>query len=118
MDSSIIQEIANQLGVAVDDAGSFIQQYLSQYASLQTFYNVMAAMFWVICIIVTVVVARKIFIHQVHDTDGDFCTVTIVIATIIVIVCIGSLVCNVGTAVGWAMFPEATLIDTVFDCVG
>lgn len=34
MDSTVIQEIANQLGIAVDDAGAFIQQYLPQYASL------------------------------------------------------------------------------------
>lgn len=77
----------------------------------------MTAMFWVMCIIVTVVIARKIFIHQVNDMGGDFCTATIVIATVIVVFCIGSLVCNVGNAVGWAAFPEASLIDTVFDCI-
>lgn len=118
MDSSVIQEIANQLGMAVDDAGAFIQQYLPQYASLQTLYNVMYIILWIMLIAITVVAARKIFVHQQHDMDGEFCTMTIVVSTIFIVFFIYSLICAIGNAVGWAMFPEASLIDTVFDCVG
>lgn len=118
MNSTVIQEIANQLGMAVDDAGMFIRQCLPQYAGLQIFYNVMTAILGVMFIIITIVVARKIFVHQQHDMCGEFCTTTIVVSTLIIMLCICILVCNIGDAVGWAVFPEASLIDTVFDCVG
>lgn len=35
MDSTVIQEIANQLGMAVDQAGQFIQDQLPQFAALK-----------------------------------------------------------------------------------
>lgn len=116
MDSTVIQEIANQLGIAVDDVNVLIQQYLPQYADLQILYNVISAIMWAVFIIVAVVVARKIFVHQQHDS-GDFCTVTIVVSAIIIAFFIINLVCNVGNTIGWAAFPEASLIDTVFDCI-
>ena len=118
MDSSVIQEIASQLGMAVDDAGAFIQQCLPQYAGLQIFYNVMWTILWIALIIVTVVVARKIFVHQQHDMDGEFCMTIIVCSTVLVAMFVMQLVCNIGDAIGWAVFPEASLIDMVFDCVG
>lgn len=117
MDSTVIQEIASQLDMAVDDTSVFIQQCLPQYAGLHILYNVMYAIICIALIIITVVVARKIFVHQQHDMDGDFCTTIIVLSTIVVALCAFCLVCNVGNAVGWAVFPEASLIDTVFDCV-
>lgn len=118
MDSTVIQEIANQLGVAVDDVNIFIQQYLPQYANLQILYNVISAIMWAAFIIVVVIMSYKIFVHQQHDMGGDFCTVTIIVSAIIIAFFIINLVCNVGNTIGWAAFPEASLIDTVFDYIG
>lgn len=117
MDSTVIQEIASQLGIAVDDVNVLIQQYLPQYADLQILYNVISAIVWAAFIVVTVIVARKIFVHQQHGHCGEFCMATIVVSAIIIAFFIINLVCNIGNAVGWAVFPEASLIDTVFDCV-
>lgn len=117
MGSTVIQEIANQLGIAVDDVNVLIQQYLPQYAKLQIIYNVISAIMWSVFIIVTVIMAYKMFIHQQHDHCGDYGTITIVVSTIIIAFFIINLVCNVGNTIGWATFPEASLIDTVFDCV-
>lgn len=117
MDSTVIQEIASQLGIAVDDVNVLIQQYLPQYANLQILYNVISVITWAAFIIVAVIMARKIFVRQQHDMGGDFCTVTIVVSAIIIAFFIINLVCNVGNAIGWTVFPEASLIDTVFDCV-
>lgn len=36
MDSTVIQEIANQLGMAVDKTGEFIQGHLPEFAALKT----------------------------------------------------------------------------------
>lgn len=118
MDSTVIQEIASQLGIAVDDVNVLIQQYLPQYADLQILYNVISAIVWAAFIVVAVIVARKIFVHQQHDHCGEFCTATIVVSAIIIAFFIINLVCNVGNTIGWAVFPEASLIDMVFDCVG
>lgn len=118
MDSTVIQEIASQLGIAVSDVNVLIKQYLPQYANLQILYNVISAIMWVTFIVVAVIVARKIFVHQQHDHCGEFCTATIVVSAIIVAFFIINLVCNVGNTIGWAVFPEASLIDMVFDCVG
>lgn len=118
MDSSVIQEIANQLGMAVDDAGTFIQQCLPQYASLQIFYNVMWMIVFVVLIVITVIVARKIFIHQQHDMGGEFCTTIIIVGAALVAVFMIMLVCSIGNAIGWIVFPEASLIDMLFDYVG
>ena len=117
MDSTFIQEIANQLGIVVDDVNVLIKQYLPQYANLQILYNVISAIMWVTFIIVAVIMAYKIFIHQQHNHCGDYCTITIVVSIIIITFFIINLVCNVGNTIGWAIFPEASLIDTVFDCV-
>lgn len=118
MNSTVIQEIANQLGMAVDDAGTFIHQCLPQYASLQIFYNVMWMIAFVVLIVITVIVARKIFIHQQHDMDGEFCTTIIICSATLVAVFMIPLVCSIGNAIGWIVFPEASLIDMVFDCAG
>lgn len=40
MDDSVIQEIANQLGMAVDQAGQFIQEQLPNFAALQAVKSV------------------------------------------------------------------------------
>lgn len=117
MDSTVIQEIANQLGMAVDDAGVFIRQCLPQYAELHVLYNVMYAIICVVLIAITAVMARKIFVRQQRDMDGEFCTAIIVISMIVIATCVFCFVCSVGNAIGWAMFPEASLIDTVLDCV-
>lgn len=118
MDSTVIYEIASQFGIAVDDVNVLIQQYLPQYANLQILYNVISVITWAAFIIVAVIVARKIFVHQQHDHCGEFCTATIVVSAIIIAFFIINLVCNVGNTIGWAVFPEASLIDMVFDCVG
>lgn len=117
MDSTVIQEIANQLDMAVDDAGVFIQQCIPQYAGLQVLYNVMYMILWIVLIVITIVVARKIFVYLQHNMDGEFCMIIIICSTIIVALLIMPLVFSIGNAIGWAMFPEASLIDTVLDCV-
>ena len=118
MDSTVIQEIANQLEMAVDDAGVFIQQYLPQYANLQILYNILSAITWLAFIVITVVVARRVFNYQCDNMNGDFCITNIVISKVIIVFIILNLVCNVANTIGWAMFPEASLIDMVFDCIG
>lgn len=128
MDSTVIQEIANQLGIAADDAGELIQQYLPQYANLQIFYNVMGVIIGAVIIAITVVIGRKVFIHKRDSigkmscveriTHGCDCTVTIVASAIIVAIFMIAIVFDIRNIIGWAVFPEASLIDMVLHSIG
>lgn len=128
MDSTVIQEIANQLGIAADDAGELIQQYLPQYANLQIFYNVMGVIISAVIIAITVVIGRKVFIHKRDSigkmscveriVHGDGCTSTIVISAIIVAIFMITIVFDIRNIIGWAVFPEASLIDMVLNSIG
>lgn len=115
MDSTVIQEIATQLGIAVDDASAFIQQYLPQYANLRIFYDIMWMILCVVIACITVKIGRILFICDSDDNYGDFCSVIIFICTSIVVICIIIFIIAVGNAIGWVMFPEASFIDMVFD---
>lgn len=112
MGSTVIQEIAHQLGIAVDDTSSFIHQYLPQYANLQIFYNVMWTIMWVSVIVIIIFVARKAI--EVYD---DCVVPVMVIGGVGVAICICGLVISVGNGIGWAVMPEASLIDFVFNCL-
>lgn len=128
MDSTVIQEIANQLGIAADDASALIQQYLPQYAGLQIFYNVMGVIISAVIIAITVVIGRKVFIHKRDRIEkmgcierivyGDDCTFAIVVSAIIVAVFMIAIVFDIRNIIGWTVFPEASLIDMVLSSIG
>lgn len=66
MDSTVIQEIANQLGMAVDQAGQFITEHLPEFAGLKvvqiaTPFCIAGALFVVSAMtaIISFIVARK-----------------------------------------------------------
>lgn len=130
MNDTVIQEIANQLGMAVDQAGAFIQTYLPQYAMLKAVnIGVPMIVFGIILIVVAVLVYRSFKSHKAeciesgyvgHYTfaeyafDSALVYVTMIVYAVCLVLYVASLAMFVPEMIGWAIFPEAQLIS---DCM-
>lgn len=129
MNETVIQEIANQLGIATDKAADFIQTYLPQYATLNVIQNVIGLSVLAIVIIVFSIflycayrhyAARYVkrygekcyFFKYVDESLGAFIAL-IVLYTMIAFFgfCIAFVIPD---TIGWIMYPEAQLIS---DCM-
>lgn len=134
MDSTVINEIANQLGMAVDQAGEFIAEQLPGYAAMKAMQlAVPLAIAWslvLVCIIVAAVaivfcaVVRKRTIeadkesnrHRVRCDFDDYNSFYVFIVSL----CIGAFFLLIAVFMtgfdapsiyGWQNCPEAMLID-------
>lgn len=142
MDSTVIQEIANQLGMAVDQAGQFVTEQLPGIAALKMWQTsiplfVIGVAFLIALIptIVSIAIAAK---QRKSDIKGkaerryssfysedwlDYPAFWFFIFAAIVTVCIFvGLLCAVAICVpqiiGWSNYPEAMLIDMALKAVG
>jgi Ca2+/Na+ antiporter len=127
MDATVIEEIANQLGMAVDTAGQFVADILPKYATMQ----VIESMGFVVGALLFVIVAWGVlckvnkwsqqqientkdkpyserFDKEVYQFVTTIATVTVgIIAIVLIPFCIASAV----DAIAWAVCPEAKLLD-------
>ena len=133
MNETVIQEIANQLGMAVDQAGVFIQTYLPQYAMLKTVHiGVPMLVFGIVLVVATVVVYRCFksykaycaersnverctFIDYVDNNEFMFIPLSVYAGFLIVYIC--ALATFVPEMIGWMVFPEAQLINDCMDVI-
>lgn len=140
MDSTVIQEIANQLGMAVDQAGQFVTEQLPAYAGLKVVQEVVPLvivgslflLFAVVSLVSLAVCARAI--RKVRK-DGNptswlyydayscymsfyvFCTAGITALFFLFFVVM--LLCfDLSDVIGWSNYPEAMLIDMALKAVG
>lgn len=110
MDSTVIQEIAKQLGMAVDQAGLFIQEQLPSFAALNVVR--LSAPLWILGILALVGLFSFILSFAItRDIDHN-------IVFISLIVCLGSffvfilwLIFALPDILCWQKYPEAMLID-------
>lgn len=135
MDSTVIQEIANQLGMAADQAGMFITEQLPNYAALKMMQSLVplviiwtlfaiAAIASLIALAVCYKARKKAINGESDNTDWNYFDSFIVFAFIgaiaLFIAFIG--VCVTGFTVpeiiGWSNYPEAMLIDMALKAVG
>lgn len=123
MDDTVIREIANQLGMATDQAAQFIETYLPQYASLKvmldTAYCIIALVVFVMLLIAFLVIHS---IYEKREANPDilsyenegyeFASIiagsSAVVSFIVLIVICAVLVPD---AIAWSQFPEAQLIN-------
>lgn len=140
MDSTVIEEIAKQLGMAIDQAGTFIADNLPAYAGMKAVQAaVPLAIAWglfLLCVIVALVSLclaaherRKCMAedelprwHEVHDWDNYTGTVIALFASIfgaflLVIAVLVTVFCA-PDLIGWQSYPEAMLIDMALKAVG
>lgn len=142
MDSTVIEEIANQLGMAADQAGQFIAEHLPAYAGLMVMRaTVPLVMAWVsflalaiICIVAIIVCAKA----KRRDTDDwlqrdgsyyskpgwddytsmfVFSVVCLVAVLVLMLAIVVTALC-VPEIIGWQSYPEAMLIDAALKAVG
>lgn len=123
MDNTIIEEIAKQLGIAVDQAGQFITDYLPQYASLKAMQiSVVMQVLGVITAISLVVGVAALSValcSKKYDGDG---LIVLGILTLIIFLVFGLVLAtyaifNVPQMIGWNDYPEAMLIDMALKAV-
>ena len=147
MDSTVIQEIANQLGMAVDQAGQFIQDQLPQFAALKVMQAAvpmiiawalfaMLVIVSLICLAVCAHYRRKEIDrretdnnitywerHSRYRTDWDDYNSFIAfgyigIASLLVMVCAIFITAFCAPELyGWSNYPEAMLIDMALKAV-
>lgn len=140
MDSTVIEEIAKQLGMAVDQAGAFIADNLPAYAGMKAVQAaVPLAIAWglfLLCVVIALVSLclaaneRKKCMaeddqprwHEVHDWDNYTGTAIALVAVItgvflLVIAVLVTAVCA-PDLIGWQQYPEAMLIDMALKAVG
>lgn len=141
MDSTVIEEIANQLGMAVDQAGQFITEHLPAYAGLKAMHAIVpTVMVWavflalaIVCVIAISVCAKA----KERDTDawlqsnGDYYSkpdwnnylsmyvffVVGFFAMLVLVIAIAVTANCLPDIIGWQSYPEAMLIDMAMKAV-
>lgn len=128
MDATVIEEIANQLGMAVDQAGAFVTNILPQYAGLQMLQNIIglsvATIVIIACIVVFVAYYKYVNKRAENDTryeewerrsDINRCAL---VCGLIGIFAIAGIFIFLYHALGWHFFPEAMLLDMALTKIG
>lgn len=132
MDKTVIQEIANQLGIGADRAGDFITTYLPQYAALRTWQEVFSVAFaWflaaLLAIALAAVVKAKARAKAKAGDDWRYSDKESYDTAIFAIACIASgflvfaiinTAITVPNIIGWSTFPEAQLISEATRALG
>ena len=128
METKVIEEIAEQLGMAVSEAAKFIESILPQYAGLQAMENGVIAVFALAVFSVCAVVVlksiaaiaelkkQKLSYYEYSDKSYHFFIALIVACPIGFIALVFAIVVGVD-ALGWALFPDAKLLDMAVKAV-
>lgn len=148
MDSTVIQEIANQLGMAADQAGQFITEQLPAFAALKTIQAtvplVLAWALFLVCAIVSIVailICRKSVKAEKKRKESDraegkityyttynddyYCYnswLVFIVSSIFALIVLFFAILITGFMVpdiyGWSNYPEAMLIDMALHAAG
>lgn len=127
MDATVIQEIANQLGMAADEAGKFIQEQLPQFAALKAMQNTVSitvawSTFGALLIIgISAVIIYAAFNRRMNATTEDRYFSVIILAFIlsgiVFLIAIALTAICVPNIIGWSEYPQAMLIDMAIKAV-
>lgn len=127
MNEKVIEEIANQLGIAVDRASQFLVQIIPQYAELQMLNYGILAVAALIFVIIAVVVAKIGFKeyrecagsddiwHCINDTTWFWVTLT---SLTIGAVATAAFLYFTQQVAGWLLFPDAKVVEMALKAIG
>ena len=127
MNEKVIEEIANQLGIAVDQASQFLVQIIPQYAELQMLNYGILAVAALIFVIIAVVVAKIGFKeyrecagsddiwHCIDDTTWFWVTLT---SLTIGAVATAAFLYFTQQVAGWLLFPDAKVVEMALKAIG
>ena len=129
MDKTVIEEIAKQLGMAVDSTGQFIQEILPQYAGMKAVSNATWAIAFLVIMAVLVVFAlkslkayreidreeyRSIWGYERDKEDYFWKTaVPLFVATLLLLFACDGII----QALSWTLFPDAKLLDMAIEAI-
>ncbi len=131
MDATVVQEIATQLGMAVDATSEWLTATLPFYAG----YRVAVAVAWIIISAVVIAAASLMAVYLYRRTSGIIeqenqgCYISLgwydhlaALAMIIVLAILAALffvplLVNIDVLVRWAFFPEGATLDMVLKAV-
>lgn len=132
MDATVIEEIAKQLGMAVGEAAEFTEEILPQYAGLQIIDNVIPAVACLVMFIVSVFsIARSIGAMKKLEKEeaaermgywssrgvfDDHVEKILLWGVAMLVFAIFGGTC-IGDALGWAIFPDAKLLDMAINAI-
>jgi hypothetical protein len=121
MNEKVIEEIANQLGIAVDQASQSLEQIIPQYVGLQTMY----CGIWSVAALILVVlsaIALKIAFKKYKENKDTYDEDTYIWATIsfsaLGAVATAFLIYASSNFLGWLLFPDAKVMDMVLSAIG
>lgn len=132
MDATVIEEIAKQLGMAVGEAAEFTEEILPQYAGLQVLDNIIPAVACLVMFIVSVFsIARsigamkKLEKEEAAERKGywlsrgvfdDHVEKILLWGVAMLVFAIFGGIC-IGDALGWAIFPDAKLLEMAINAI-
>ena len=140
MDSTVIEEIAKQLGMAADQAGRFIAENLPNFAAMKTVQcTVPLVASWSIVLLCVAVAAASLGLaarerrkrmasekpawsrdpSDWEDYTGFWVAIFAAVSGVIVLIIAAIMTCCiVPDLIGWQQYPEAMLIDMALKAVG
>lgn len=131
MDSTVIQEIADQLGMAVDQTGQFIAEHLPEYAALkcmQSSLTIWECVITLLFIFIPFAISATIFCKALkndgfHHEPDEFISfwVTLFVGIVFAFAFICALILisfELPEVIGWSQYPEAMLIDKAISAIG
>lgn len=117
MDSTVVQEIANQLGMAVDQAGKFIQEQLPNYAALKIIQ--LSCPLYILGILAFISLIISIVSYLItRNIDNDVCFISGAVFVVCFIIFVIVLLNSLAQIIGWQEYPQAMLIDMALKAVG
>lgn len=121
MNEKVIEEIANQLGIAVDQASQVLVQIIPQYAGLQVLnYGI-----WTVATLILVVVAAvvvKIGFKKYEECDCSYeeemWLWIIGISLLVGAIATAAFLYFAQQSAGWLLFPDAKIMEMVLSAIG
>ena len=128
MEPKVIEEIAEQLGMAVSEASKFVEGILPQYAGLQAMENGVLAVFALVVFAACAAVAlksvkaiadlkkQKLGYYEYSDKADPLWTAFAIACPIGFAAMIFAVVSGI-EAIDWALFPDAKLVEMAIEAV-
>ncbi len=133
MDATIVQEIANQLGMAVDATSEWLSATLPLYAGYRTAvavaWTIISAVVVVVSLLAAVVLYRRTNAAIARENEGSnrwkshdwfdhpVPYVIIIALAICAVIFLIPLFVNIDALVRWSLFPEGATLDMVLKAV-
>ena len=108
MDATVIEEIAEQFGMAVGEASKFIEGILPQYAGLQALESAVELVIFVPLLALAVFGFVRAIKVENKCEEEYFIVGALGILCFVLLIAVGIVTFEV---LGWALFPEAKLLD-------